>query len=457
MMEAPADRMPDTSEVPSNSKWKRYPSYKESGIKWMGNIPTHWDSPALKRILKIPITDGPHETPEFLDEGIPFISAEAIKNKKIDFSKKRGFISREDHQKYSRKYCPKKGDIYLVKSGATTGNVAMVETEKVFNIWSPLAAIRPDSNMALTNFVFYFLQSAQFFQAIESGWSYGTQQNIGMGVIENIAVALPSLEEQRAIADFLDRETERIDTLIAKKERLIELLAEKRTALISHAVTKGLNPDAPMQDSGVPWLGQVPAHWEIIRSKWLFELRKTKAKPNDQQITVSQKYGPIYQEEFVKIEGRRVMKVIKGADILQHIEPNDFVISMRSFEGGIELCNYRGCVSSAYVVLIPSKLVHKDFFAYLFKSNQFIQALQSTTNLVRDGQAIRYGHFTLIDLPVIPLHEQAQIAAYLDRETQTINKLIHKSEEIINRLVEYRTALISAAVTGKIDVRSPST
>ncbi len=210
---------------------------KDSGIKWLGEIPEHWEVLAIKRITSIPITDGPHETPEILDEGIPFISAEAIKNDKIDFAKMRGYISLEDHARFSRKYKPERGDIYLIKSGATTGNVAFVNTDDDFNIWSPLAAIRPDPKKAITPFVFFFMKSKNFFQSIELGWSYGTQQNIGMNVIENIPIALPPLKEQRAIATLLDSETGQIDVIQNKVQESIVKLREYRTALISAAVT----------------------------------------------------------------------------------------------------------------------------------------------------------------------------------------------------------------------------
>jgi len=210
---------------------------KDSGVEWMGEIPEHWEILAIKRITNVPITDGPHETPELLDEGIPFISAEAIKNDKVDFAKMRGYISLEDHAKFSRKYKPQRGDIYLIKSGATTGNVAFVDTDDEFNIWSPLAAIRPDSKKAITPFVFFFMKSKNFFQSIELGWSYGTQQNIGMNVIENIPIALPPLEEQESIAALLNTKTIRIDEIASKVKNGIDLLQEYRTTLISAAVT----------------------------------------------------------------------------------------------------------------------------------------------------------------------------------------------------------------------------
>jgi len=210
---------------------------KDSGIEWLGEIPEHWEVLAIKRVTSIPVTDGPHETPELLDEGIPFISAEAIKNDRIDFSKMRGFISPEEHARFSKKYKPKRGDIFLIKSGATTGNVAFVDTDEEFNVWSPLAVIRPHPHKATTPFVFFFMKSRNFFQSIELGWSYGTQQNIGMNVIENIPIVRPPIEEQKAIGEFLVAETSKVDEAVSKIGNSIDLLREYRTALITAAVT----------------------------------------------------------------------------------------------------------------------------------------------------------------------------------------------------------------------------
>ncbi len=223
------------------TNFKPYPKYKDSGVEWLNEIPEHWEILPIKRITEIPITDGPHETPILQNEGIPFISAEAIKHDKIDFSKMRGYISLEDHIKFSKKYKPQKGDIYLIKSGATTGNIACVDTEKEFNIWSPLAAIRPNNEKILTYFMFFFMKSRNFFQSIETGWNYGTQQNISMNVIENISISLPTIKEQKSIAKFLDKKTSYIDSLIQKKEKQIELLKEYRSSLITSAVTGKIN------------------------------------------------------------------------------------------------------------------------------------------------------------------------------------------------------------------------
>lgn len=209
------------------------------------------------------------------------------------------------------------------------------------------------------------------------------------------------------------------------------------------------------KDSGVEWIGLVPEHWDVGQSRRLFALRNERALPDDKQLTASQEHGVIYQEDFIRLEGRRVVEVIKGADILKHVEPNDFVISMRSFQGGIEWCRRRGCISSAYVMLIPSSNVFCPFFAYLLKSKSYVQALQTTTNLVRDGQALRYDNFAQVPLPVVPIDEQTAIAAFLDRETAKIDALVTEQERLIELLKEKRQAVISHAVTKGLNPDAP--
>jgi type I restriction enzyme, S subunit len=201
------------------------------------------------------------------------------------------------------------------------------------------------------------------------------------------------------------------------------------------------------KNSGLPWLGEIPSHWSISQSRRLFALRKERAAKNERQLTASQKHGVIYQDEYMTLEGQQVVRVLTGADILKHVEPNDFVISMRSFQGGIEWCGYKGSISSAYVMLIPSASIHVKFFSYLFKCKPYIQALQSTSNLVRDGQALRYENFTLIDLPVIPYSEQQAIAEFLSHETTKIDALISEQNRLIGLLKQKRQAIIGRAVT----------
>jgi len=207
--------------------------------------------------------------------------------------------------------------------------------------------------------------------------------------------------------------------------------------------------------SGVGWLGDVPEHWEIWQSRRLFTLRNERAHESDRQLTASQAHGVIYQEDFIRMEGRRVVEVIKGADILKHVEPNDFVISVRSFQGGIEWCKLQGCISSAYVMLVPCERIHGPFYSYLLKSVLYIQALQTTSNLVRDGQALRFNNFTQVDLPLPPLSEQSAISSFLDHETGKIDVLVEEQRRLIALLKEKRQAVISHAVTKGLNPHAP--
>ncbi|WP_081069090.1 restriction endonuclease subunit S [Burkholderia multivorans] len=210
---------------------------KDSGVEWLGEVPQHWAVQSIKHLVSVPITDGPHETPNFLDEGIPFVSAEAVSGGFINFEKIRGYISTEDHQRYSAKYKPQLNDIYMVKSGATTGVTAIVESDTEFNIWSPLAAIRCDKQKAEPYFVLAALRSRNFQEGVTLNWRFGTQQNIGMGVLGDLRIALPPLSEQREIAAFLALETPKLNVLSVEAERMIALLKERRSALIAAAVT----------------------------------------------------------------------------------------------------------------------------------------------------------------------------------------------------------------------------
>jgi type I restriction enzyme S subunit len=209
---------------------------KDSGVDWLGEVPAHWEVLAIKHMVSTPITDGPHETPEFLDEGVPFISAEAVSSGFIDFGKIRAHISEEDDRRFSKKYSPRRFDIYMVKSGATTGVTAIVETDRRFNIWSPLAVIRCNE-FSHPYFVLNFLRCHNFIEAIELNWSFGTQQNIGMQVIENLHITQPPLDEAINIANVLQDKCAVFDKIITSAAMQIDLMQERRTALISAAVT----------------------------------------------------------------------------------------------------------------------------------------------------------------------------------------------------------------------------
>lgn len=271
--------------------------------------------------------------------------------------------------------------------------------------------------------------------------------------MKNIRLAVPDLSEQEVIAEFLDRSTARIDTLVARKTRFIELLREKRQALITHTVTKGLDPSAPMKDSGVEWLGRVPAHWEIVPPTALFTESKERARDGDQILSATQKYGVIPLAAFEALEQRQVTKASANLEMRKHVEIGDFVISMRSMDGGLERSHAVGSVRSSYAVLKVGPDVDGRFYGPLLKSSLYIQALRLTSSFIRDGQDLNFSHVRKVKLPKLPLEEQAEIAEYLESQSARIETLIAKTERSIELLREHRTALITAAVTGKIDLR----
>lgn len=270
--------------------------------------------------------------------------------------------------------------------------------------------------------------------------------------LANFRLPIPTVKDQNAIVQILNKKIAAINDVINKKANIIELLQEQRTAVICSAVTKGIDSTAKMKDSGVTWLGEIPEHWGVSKSQWLFSLRKEKARPDDEQLTASQHFGIVYQKDYMA-QGSRVVQVVLGNDILKHVEPDDFVISMRSFQGGIEWSNLRGKISSAYVMLIPQKqYVYSPYFRWLLKSHNYILALQSTSNLVRDGQALRYDNFRMVDLPLVPLDEQRAIADYLNKKIAKLDSIIADVTEQIEKLKEYRQSVISEVVTGKVAV-----
>lgn len=268
-----------------------------------------------------------------------------------------------------------------------------------------------------------------------------------------LKIVIPPLFEQQHIVEYLDEKCGEIDMLIELQEQMIEKLKIYKQSVISEAVTKGLNPDVLVKRSGIDWIKKLPVHWNVITPKALFSLRKEKAKKGERQLTASQQYGIIYQDEYMQLTGTKIVTVMKDFDILKHVESGDFVISMRSFQGGLEYSENTGSISSAYVMLIPNpKYVYPKFYRWLFKSSFYINALQSTSNMVRDGQAMRYSNFAQVPLYVVPLSEQKEIASYLDEKCADIDRLIDLKQQKIEMLKDYKKSLIYEAVTGKLNL-----
>lgn len=434
-------------------KYKKYSSYKDSELEWLGKIPSEWSNSKLKYHSFVyngnSISDNEKENYENLDitSSIPYVSTKDIDSNFLTIDYDNGMRVPICNDKF--KIAKKDSTLICIEGGSAGKKLSFLDKKVCFV--NKLACI--DSYNGLNKRFSNYILRSSIFNYLFNLSTTGLIPGVSINQLKDFEIILPSIKEQQQIANFLDKAIAKIDTLIEKQTKQIELLKEKRQAVISHAVTKGINPNVPMKDSGVDWLGKIPEHWEIVQSRRLFKDRKERAKVSDEQLTASQKYGVIYQKEYMELEARKVTLVLTGSEILKHVEKGDFVISMRSFQGGLELCKYSGSVSSAYIGLIPIKHVFHDYFKYLFKSITYIQALQSTSNLVRDGQALRFENFSQVDLLIVPFNEQQQIANYLDDKTSKIDTLIEKSNKSIELLKEKRTALISACVTGKIDVR----
>jgi len=434
----------------------RYPKYKDSGVDWLGEVPEHWSVLPLKRIVANPITDGPHETPQFVGDGVPFVSAEAVSSGRIDFSKIRACISLEDNARYSQKYSPKLHDIYMVKSGATTGITAIVEDRTDFNIWSPLAAIRCGEK-AVPHFVLNFMRSRNFLEAITLNWSFGTQQNIGMGVIENLRCTIPPKREQFEIAAFLIQETAKIDALVAEQRRLMELLKEKRQAVISHAVTKGLNPAAPMKPSGSEWLGNVPAHWRIAKLSQLTNRIGDGLHGTPEYVDESEfrfvNGNNLNDGRVVFTDTTRCVSEIEYNRHRVGLDETTLLLSINGTVGNLALFQGEMIMlgkSAAYVNC--NEFLRRDHLYWYLQSTPircyFDLAVTGTTISNLSLEAIRQ---LTVALP--PSEEQSLIVAYLQAQAGRYGELVAESQRAIDLLQERRTALISAAVTGQIDVR----
>lgn len=236
-----------------------------------------------------------------------------------------------------------------------------------------------------------------------------------------------------------------------QRERERELLESLKQSEIANVVTKGLNPNVPMKDSGIPWIGMIPKHWEVKKIKFLFKERSEKGFPNEPVLCSTQKYGVIPQDMYEN----RVVVVNKGLEGLKLVEVGDFIISLRSFQGGIEYAYYQGIISAAYTVLTPSKEINSQYIKYLFKSHPFIELLKTCVTGIREGQNINYGMLRKNSIMLPPLSEQQAIVSYIEDKLQKIDTCITDLQAEINYLKEFKQRLISDVVTGQICVAEP--
>lgn len=436
----------------------RYERYKDSGIEWLGEVPEHWEILALKRIASICYGIG--EPPKYQIEGIPLIRATNIHGGRL-FEDGLVFVNPEDIPE-KRIVWLSAGDIIVVRSGAYTGDSAIIPKGYGSCIAGFDMVLRCDGATP------YFVQFALLSKYLKEGQidlekMRAAQPHLNAEELGNSIIVIPSSrEEQTEIVAFLTRETIKIDTLIAEQQRLIELLKEKRQAVISHAVTKGLNPDAPMKDSGIEWLGDVPEHWEVKRLKFIANVQTgvAKGKDNTGKITIEVPYLRVANVQDGYLDLDDVATIELPVDDLQRYElqANDVLMN----EGGDFDKLGRGhiwdgsispCIHQNHVFAVRPFGVSSDWLNIItgsaYAQFYFMSRSKQSTNLASISST------NIMELPVVvpPTDEQVIVLNWIDVKALKFDQLIQDAGVAITLLQERRTALISAAVTGKIDVR----
>ncbi|OOE78358.1 type I restriction endonuclease subunit S [Salinivibrio sp. ML198] len=436
------------------SKYQAYPKYEPINAEWLSEIPIGWSTTPLKHVASINMGQSPSSDDCNIDGiGVPFLQGNA------EFGVK---------SPTEKQFCPipkkvaKAGDL-LFSVRAPVGSLNFAN--KDFGIGRGLCSIR-GTNAISQSFLWWVLPSYKYqFDAIATG---STFEAVSAEEVGNLNLALPPILEQTQIANFLDHETAKIDTLIEKQQQLIKLLKEKRQAVISHAVTKGLNPHAPMKDSGVEWLGEVPEHWGVLRLKHLIESLESGVSVNAADIPARTdevgvlKTSCVYTCTFRAEENKTVVPedlhrvkcpVRKGAIIISRMNTPELV-------GASALVTED--VSNVY---LPDRLWQTNFNQKVDLDSEYlahfmtVEGFRVQISLAAEGasssmQNIAKEDYLSINCLLPPLSEQQQIVQHIRQRLEYFSKLDSNANDAVSLLKERRTALISAAVTGKIDVRN---
>lgn len=434
---------------------KPYEKYKESRIPWVDELPVAWEEFRLRYLgaLDAGGVDKKINEGESLYKSVHYMDVYRGSLRNI-FDSPNYLIVSATPQKRD-KCILRKGDVLFTTSSETPNDIghSCVIGEDLNDTLFGYHLLR----LRVTDKIDFqfrkYLFGANYLRTWFSYRAVGmTRYGISNIDFADARIMIPPIDEQKKISNYLDQKVSQIDDLIQNKQELIDLLKEQRISVICSAVTKGIDSTAEMKDSGNEWLGYIPSHWRVVPAKALFAQSKETRHETDVQLTASQKYGIISQEDYMERQNYKIVLADKGLENWKHVEPNDFIISLRSFQGGVEISYIPGCITWHYIVLKPKAGVEPEYFKWLFKSPRYIQALQRTANFIRDGQDLRFSNFVQVPLPLIPMDEQKEIAEYLNKETARIDSIIADITEQIEKLKEYRQSVISEVVTGKVAV-----
>jgi type I restriction enzyme S subunit len=444
------------------SRYQAYPECKDSGVENLGTIPSNWEVMQLRRTVLDCVNGIWGNEPE--NDG-----SDTIVIRVADFDRPKlsivsdGFTYRKIDSKEKRSRVLARGDLLLEKSGGgektLVGQVVLFDKDFVAVTSNFVAKMTPGPNFSSSylNYVFCRFYSSNINYC-------SIKQNTGIQNLDSASYlsekfGFPPLHEQERIADFLDHETEKIDALIEKQQRLIELLKEKRQAVISHAVTKGLNPNALMKNSGVEWLGEVPAHWGITQIKYVAELNPRRAlvelKPSLECNFVPME--KLKTESLLLDEIRTVDEVISGytcfcdEDILMaKVTPcfeNKNIAVARGLKNGV------GFGSTEIYVLRTVKHVSNSFLLYRLQENEFMRMATGSMTGAGGLKRVPTDFVNSFKFAIPPIPEQLDICSFIEKQKNRYDTLESLARNQVELLQERRTALISAAVTGKVDVR----
>jgi type I restriction enzyme S subunit len=430
---------------------KKYDNYKDSGIEWIGQIPEHWEIDKLARVLQIDTGFTPSTgNNEFYDNGEhDWITIRDLKGKYVSESK----TKLTDLAVEGKTIIPKGSLLYSFK--LSVGQMAFTTKDLFTN--EAIFSISPSDNLNL-NYFYYLLDRILIHNSNEN--IYGAKI-LNQELIKSAKLLVPNSEEQNAIANYLDQKTTQIDQLINQKKRFIELLQEERTAVINQAVTKGLDPTVKMKDSGIEWLGEIPEHWTTYRIDWITNIVRGNTGFKKDELLASGEYlalqyGKTYKVDivddsfnfFVNSEFYKESQVVSKGDTI-------LISTSETIEDLGHTCYYDneniGLLGGEQILLKPNQKL-------LFEKYLYHYAKRFCLELKQHAKGLKVFRFNTNDLKSIfiaipKIEKQIQIANFIDLENNRIDTAISKMFKEIELLKEYKTALISEVVTGKVDVR----